>query len=216
MRGRIGAQGLGRPAPSLATLDSYNAYLADAKEVIWQPLYDYQTYALAGQTQLSFFQVPNGGGSPAKTYADTNMEMPGQLPAGMNFLCVGIEIMLFPAGVIEHTAANNQIDDQYNVMKSGFLEFRLLQKTYLREAPLQVFPPQTGLVGFAATNITSGADGSLVGYARNGGPTYQITPIRIPASQNFSVNLNWPTAVSISAAARIGVRLLGYTYRNSQ
>lgn len=216
MRGRIGAQGMGRPAPSLATLDNYNAYLADAKEVIWQPLYDYQTYALAGQTQLSFFQVPNGGGSPAKTYADTNMEMPGQLPAGMNFLCVAIEILMFPAGVIEHTAANNQIDDQYNVMKSGFLEFRLLQKTYLREAPLQVFPPQTGLVGFAATNLTSGTDGSLVGYARNGGPTYQITPIRIPASQNFSVNLNWPTAVGISAAARIGVRLLGYTFRNSQ
>lgn len=216
MRGRIGAQGVGRPAPSLDTLNQYSAYLADAKEVIWQPLYDFQTYAAAGQTSLSFFQVPNGGGTPAKSYADTNMEMPGQLPAGMNFLCVGIEIMFFPAGLIEHTAANNIPDDQYNVMKSGWLEFKLLQKTYLREAPLGVFPPQTGLVGYAATNLTAAGDGSLISYARNAGPTYQITPIRIPASQNFSVNLSWPTAVTVSANARMGVRMLGYTFRNSQ
>lgn len=216
MRKSIGAQGMGRPAPSLDTLNNYSAYLADAKEVIWQPLYDYQTYAAAGQTSMSFFQVPNGGGSPTKTYADTNMEMPGQLPAGMNFLCVGMEIMFYPAGAIEHTAANNIPDDQFNVMRSGWLELRLLQKTYLREAPLGVFPPQTGLVGYAASNVASAGDGTVISYARNAGPTYQITPVRIPASQNFSIILQWPTAVAISAAARIGVRLLGYTFRNSQ
>lgn len=216
MRSKIGANGVGRPAPSLDTLNTYSAYLADAKEVIWQPLYDYQAYAASGQTSLAFFQVPNGGGSPAKSYADTNMEMPGQLPAGMNFLCVGVEIMLYPAGLIEHTAANNIADDQNSVMRSGWLEFRLLQKTYLREAPLGVFPPQTGLYGYAATNVASAGDGTVISYARQAGPTYQITPIRIPASQNFSVNLSWPTAVAISAQARIGVRLLGYTFRNSQ
>lgn len=212
----IKPSGMGRPAPSLKVLDQYSAYLADAKEVIWQPLYDYQTYAQAGQLNLSFFQVPNGSGSPAKTYADTNMEMGGQLPAGMNFLCVGVELLVFPAGLIEHTSANNQADDQYNIMKSGFFELKLLQKTYLREAPLQVFPAQTGLIGFSSTNLSSGTDGCLNNYARNAGAPYQMTPVRIPASQNFSVQLSWPTAVSISAAARIGVRLLGYTFRNAQ
>jgi hypothetical protein len=207
-------QGMGRPAPGLDALTQYRAYLADAKEVIWQPQYDFQAYAQAGQQTLSFFQVPNG--QNGKTYADTNMDMAGQLPAGMNFLCTGIEIQFYPGGALEFTAANGVLDDQYSVMKSGYLEFKLLQKNYLREAPLAVFPPLTGLVGFAATNLAAAGDGSLIAYARNSGPTYQITPIAIPSSQNFSVVLNWPTAIAVSVAGRIGVRLLGYTYRNSQ
>lgn len=211
----MGLRGLGRPAPGINTLRQYDAYLAGAKEVIWQPLYDIQTYAQPGQLNLTFFQTPAGQSS--KTYADTNMDMGGQLPAGVNFLCVGIEVMFWPAGNIEHTAANNIADDVRLVTAPGaFLELNLLQKTYLREAPLQVLPPQTGLSGFAATNITSAADGSLIQYARNAGPLYQITPLRIPASQNFAVKITWPAVVAISAAGKLGVRMLGYTYRNAQ
>jgi hypothetical protein len=210
----IKSQGVGRQAPSIATLKDYSAYLAGATEVIWQPLYDYQTYAQAGQLSLNFFQVPAGN---TKTFADTNMQMAAQLPAGMNFLAVGIEVMFFPGGTIESTAANSIADDTRLVMTSAcFLELNLFEKNYLRESPLQVFPPQTGLTGFAATAITSGTDGSLVEYARNAGPLYQITPLRIPSTQNFSVKMTWPAVQAISAAGRIGVRLLGFTYRNSQ
>lgn len=206
---------MGRPAPSLNVLNRYAAVLKTAKEVIWQPLYDYQTYAAAGQLSLTFFQTPAGQGG--KTYADTNMDMGGQLPAGMNFLCVGIEVLFWPAGTIETTAANSIADDTRLVMSpSAYLEFTMLQKTQLREAPLQVFPQQTGLTGFAATNITSATDGSLIEYARNSGNTYQVTPIQIISSQNFSVKITWPAVVAISAAAKIGVRLLGYTFRNAQ
>jgi hypothetical protein len=213
--GDVKSQGMGRPAPNLAQLAKYNAYLGDAKEVIWQPLYDIQTYAAAGQLNLTYFHTP--AGSSSKTYADTNMDMAGQLPAGVNFLCVGIELQFFPAGTIEFTGANNFADDTYKVFKPGsYLEFTLLQKTYLREAPLQVFPQQTGLTGFAGTNITSGTGGSLVEYARLCGPQYQMTPIRIPASQNFAVKITWPAVQTINAAAKLGVRLLGYTYRNAQ
>jgi hypothetical protein len=205
----------GRQTPNMQNLRQYSTYLPDAVEVIWQPLYDIQTYAAAGQASLSFFQVPNGQGG--KTYADTNMEMTGQLPSGMNFLCTGLEIQLFPAGTIETTAANSFADDVYKILKQGsWLELSLLQKVYLREAPLMNFPPQTGLTGFAATNITSGTDGSLVEYARNCGATYQISPLRIPASQNFSVKIQWPAVQAISADAKIAVRLLGFTYRNAQ
>jgi hypothetical protein len=210
----IGSNGLGRAAPNLKMLSKYDAYIASAKEVIYQPLYDYQTYAQAGQLSLTFFQTPAGSGT--KTYADTNMDMGGQLPAGMNFLCVGIEIQFYPAGVISFTAENNIADDVSSVMKSGLVELTLLQKNYLREAPIGVFPQQVGLTGFAATNITSATDGSFVQYARQCGPLYQITPLRIPASQNFALKISWPTVVAISAAGRIGVRLVGYTYRNAQ
>lgn len=212
---KMALKGMGRPAPGLKNLRQYDAYLSDAKEVIWQPLYDYQTYAQAGQLSLTFFQVPAGQSS--KSFADTNMEMNGQLPAGVNFLCVGLEVMFWPGGTIETTAANSIADDTRLVASPGaYLELSLLQKTYLREAPLQVFPQQTGLSGFAATNITSGTDGSLIEYARTAGPTYQITPLRIPSSQNFQVKITWPSVVAISAAGKIGVRLLGYTFRNAQ
>lgn len=205
----------GRGTPNMQDLMSYSAYLKDAVEVIWQPLYDIQTYAQAGQASLSFFQVPAGQGG--KTFADTNMMMPGQLPSGMNFLCTGVELQFFPAGTIETTAANSFADDVYLVTKPGsWLELNLLQKNYLREAPLLNFPQQQGLVGFAATNITSATDGSLIEYARTAGPTYQISPLRIPASQNFVVILQWPAVQAISAAAKIGIRLLGFTFRNAQ
>lgn len=211
----MGLKGLGRPAPGLKSLRQYDAYLADAKEVIWQPIYDIQTYAQAGQLSLTFFQT--AAGQSNKTYADTNMDMGGQLPSGVNFLCVGLEVVFWAGGTIETTAANSIADDNRLVMSpAAYLEVNLLQKTYLREAPLQVFPQQTGLSGFAASNITSGTDGSLIEYARNAGPLYQITPLRIPSSQNFNVKIVWPTVVPISVAGKIGVRLLGYTFRNAQ
>lgn len=205
----------GRNTPNMNDLMNYSAFLKDAVEVIWQPLYDIQTYAQAGQASLSFFQIPAGQGT--KTYADTNMNMAGQLPSGMNFLCTGIEMQFFPGGSIESTAANVFANDVYNVTKPGsWLELNLLQKNYLREAPLLNFPQQQGLVGFAATNITSATNGSLIEYARNCGPAYQISPLRIPASQNFNVIMQWPTVQAISVAAKIAVRLLGFTYRNAQ
>lgn len=211
----IKSQGVGRQAPSLAVMDQYRAYIPGATEVIWQPLYDYQTYAQAGQLSLSFFQVPAGNG--AKSYADTNMQMAAQLPAGMNFLAVGIEVDFWPAGSIEHTGANSISDDVRLVYTSAcFLELNLFEKNYLREAPLVKFPPASGFTGFGATNITSGTDGSLIDYAKATGPLYQITPLKIPSTQNFNVKITWPAVQAISAAGRIGVRLLGFTYRNSQ
>jgi len=135
----------------------------------------------------------------------------------MNFLCVAIELQFYPAGNIEHTAANNFADDTYNVFRPGaWLELNLLQKNYLREAPLGVFPQQVGLDGFTSTNLAAAADGSLNTYARQCGPLYQITPVRIPASQNFNVKITWPAVQAISAAAKLGVRLLGFTFRNAQ
>jgi hypothetical protein len=77
-------------------------------EIIRQRLYDYQLYATAGYTSLSFFQVPIGQGvtsaigatvGTAKTVWDTSMELGGQLPSGRAFLIESIEVLFTPGTV---------------------------------------------------------------------------------------------------------------------
>lgn len=41
-------------------------------------------------------------------------------------------------------------------------------------------------------------------------------PVMLEPTQNFKVTLNFPTAVAITNAGRIGVNLHGVLYRNSQ
>ena len=55
-------------------------------ERIQQPLYDRGTVLAAGTTtQVNFFQVPLGGGTPAKNELSTNMDQGGSLPYPKNF-----------------------------------------------------------------------------------------------------------------------------------
>ncbi len=80
--------------PNLAELQSYAVNRKGQYEGIRQSLYDYQTYASAGQTSLSFFQVPVG--QAGKTIADTNMEVSGTLPQPKHFLVESCEIRFWP------------------------------------------------------------------------------------------------------------------------
>jgi hypothetical protein len=90
----------------------------------------------------------------------------------------------------------------------------------VQEAPLGRFPPRTGMVlSSSASDQTTAAAASQLrnAYANFGGATYELTPpILLTPTQNFKVSLNWPTAVAISAAARIGVVMEGVLYRLSQ
>jgi hypothetical protein len=195
----------------------------DEKEGIIQPLYDYQAYAVAGQTQLIFFQVPAGQGG--KTMADTNMTNAGQLPAPKSFLIQGIEIK-FWSGVTPGTfgaqAAADYVNDVNAVLKSGHFQLFIGSKPYLDEAPLDVFPPSTRMCvdGALADGTTLAADSqSMIQYASGCGRTYTMSPLFLPSNQNFQVTLNWPTAVPLPSdnlPGRIGVRLLGTLYRDSQ
>src|SRR5579885_1211845 len=56
-------------------------------ERIQQPLYDQNTVATSGTTQLNYFQVPLGGtaGGVLKTQVNTNMDQGGSLPYPKNF-----------------------------------------------------------------------------------------------------------------------------------
>lgn len=193
------------------------------QEVVRQTLYDYQAYVAAGQTQLIFFQVPQG--QSGKTKADTNMEAAGILPAPKRFLIEAIEIQFFPGGVpsvFGAALAATQINDVYTVAQSGFLDLFIGSKSYLTEAPLGRFPPSNRLAvnaAFADATTAAAALQSRSGYASFAGAPYRIEPnISLVSTQNFNVTLNWPTAVALPSAvnARIGVVLKGLLYRNSQ
>lgn len=200
-------------------------------EVIRQSLYDFQAYAAAGQSVLTFFAVPVG--QSGKTSTDTNMSLAGQLPLNQDFLVQSIEIIFFP--VVPNVAADapaafgaqaiaQRINDTYLVHRTGNLNLNIGSKSYLQEAPLGRFPPKTHfrLDGTIADQSTIAA--SLQSRVVNGyweGRPYLIAPaqLQLTSTQNFNVTLNWPEGVQAlpsGAPGRIGVVLDGLLYRRSQ
>lgn len=211
--------------PSLAELERYNVNRAGEFEATRQSLYDTLTYAQAGQTQLLFFQVP--AGQAGKSLADTNMTIAGSLPNPIMQLVQSIEVLFFPSTLPSRGPIADEasifLNDVYNVGKSGWLEFFIGSKTYLKEAPINRFPPKTKLDGFAAitSSLTAGAaTQSRDTYAVFSGRPYMLDPwILLKPTQNFNVSLNWTTVQALNAAdtaARIGIVLDGIQYRNSQ
>ncbi len=214
--------------PNLAELQSYAVNRKGQYEGIRQTLYDYQTYAAAGQTSLSFFQVPVGQGG--KTVADTNIEVAGSLPQPKHFLVESIEIRFWPGvdpvTVVTTIAESEFTNDVYTFSKSGSLNFFIGSKTYLEEAPVGRFPPKTKLeatfavaLEFKQAAAANAEEQVTMDLSYMCGRPYFINPatLLIP-TQNFKVSLNWPVAVALPSGqdARIGVVLDGILYRQSQ
>lgn len=201
-------------------LKEYSVNLDNTVEELAWSFYDFETYALAGQTSLSFFQNPVG--QAGKSLLDTNMEAAGQIPRGQNFLVEAIAVEFASGADIETIAAAvaaiGYADDQVTFLENGILDFVVGSKSYKREAPLGVFPQQYRLNGFAATATTGAANGVLVEYAQNCGVLHSIVPVRLTSNQNFVVTLTWPVAVALPSGinGRVGVRLIGRLYRNAQ
>lgn len=216
----------GRVPNSIDQLSQYNPNRADAIEAVWQPQYDFQSYPTTGQTQLAFFQVPNG--SSGKTYADTNMTLNGQFPSPTAFLVTAIMVFFFPnyagAPSTTHTAltANPNVNDVVGVYHSGWFEFTIGSKVYLRDAPLGKFPPNVGIGGLQAYGLSQYDQGAAsisqvsTDVAQAIGRYAEITPLLIPMNQNFLVTANWPTAVTVTNTGRMGIVLDGFYYRQSQ
>lgn len=201
-------------------------------EAIKQTLYDWQAYAAAGQTQLSFFQVPVG--QSGKTLSDTNMNLAGNLPAGQEFLVQSIEVPFLPtvpAVAADNPAAfgaqavANIVNDVYKVYRTGNLQFNVLSKNYLTEAPLGRFPGKTQFdLAAAVSDIAPNGAGTdemqtRIAFAKAVGRPYVLDPMRIllVSNQNFIVTLNWPEGLqTITNPGRIGVILDGTLYRRSQ
>lgn len=224
--------GLGRPILTKDDLNAHRAALGNLQDVIYAPLFDSISYAAAGQLQATFFTSPIGqgtttapGATGTKTLADTNLYSAGQLTKGNEFFMTGQEFTLFPGldigrGVVAYAAVGDYTNDMNDVGKSGVVTLQVgSNRQYIQDGPLQLFPPNARLGGWAAIGYTNTAGTQSVAencYAIWAGEPYTITPIYIEANQGFQEFIQWPALVTISATARLFSRLRGYLIRNAQ
>lgn len=214
-------------------------------EIIRQTLYDSHLYPAAGTQSLNFFQSPVGQGvttalgavaTTPKTKFDTNMQLGGQLPSGIQFLAESIELLFYPGSV---STANTftvdtltfflaaasavptaQVDDVSAFYQSGLLELTVLNKVYLSEQPLVRFPPKTQLnvAGAIASNSATTAE---VGFARafaEGRPYYLEPPILLQPAMSWGISCSWPGLVPMTSGfnARVVCVVDGAMMRASQ
>lgn len=231
--------------PTAADFNARRVTNAAQSEIVRQRFYDYQLYATAGVTQLTFFSQPIGQGKTtavggtagtAKTLFDTNLELPSTLPSGKAFMIESIEVFFMPGSVStadtftlikpwEFNATNSatiagQLADVNSFYNSGMLELNILSKNYLRETPLLAFPPKTqfGLDAAVASNAAATAVSVAQSMKATGRPYYISPEIALQPAVNFEVILKWPAAVATPSGfnARVGVILDGYFMRASQ
>jgi len=226
--------------------DAYRVTNPAESEQFADVLYDSAVYPTAGAAQLAFFQTAAGQGltsSPGatagtvKSYSDTNMQVGGSLSSGINFLVECIEVLFLPGSVATantYTLANlsaftavaaqaivQATNDVNTIYQSGVLELNILQKNYVRRAPLLNFPPRAhfDLGGALASNSATTGALSMILAKCTGLPGYVDPPISIQSSVQFEVLLKWPGGVVATPSGfngRVMVSLAGKTMRASQ
>lgn len=220
--------------PSYDALSAYNVN-RDGWEAIKQSLFDSQAYAAAGATSLSFFQLPvgqgTGFGGAAKTFSDTNILSPGQMPANQEFLIQSVEVNFFPStptivaqmpAAFGAQAISQIVNDAYIFYRAGNLNLIIGSKSYLQEGPLLRFPPKAYFeVNAAAADVsTAGASfQTRIAFGTARGRPYMLNPanLRLVSNQNFNCQLSWPEGLQpIANPGRIFVILDGILYRRSQ
>lgn len=232
--------------PTAADFNSRRVTNPSQSEVVRQRFYDYQLYATAGTTQLTFFSAPVGQGltsalggtvGTGKTLWDTNLELPNTLPSGKAFMIESIEVLFLPGSVsttntytpvtptifaaVAAGAIGSQFADVNSFYQSGMLELNILSKNYLRETPMIAFPPKANFE-FSAAGVTSNSatTGAIqTGNLKASGRPYYISPeIALQPAVNFEVIIRYPSAVTTPSGfnGRVGVILDGYFMRASQ
>ena len=234
--------GVGLTAVNKADLKAHRATLANIQDQIYSPLYDSAVYTSATTTSLQFFTVPRGQGTTSavgatgtKSYADTNLQLAGQLALGNRFYCTGIEFQIFPMVTANPTVPLNpargtvaeaaNVSGQYVntialLSQTAYIQFTIQNRDYLIDSNLLNFPPVNRLAGFSAIgDSTATGQYSEIGYASVAGAAYNIVPVYIEPTQAFSLTAFWPSAVTLPTgvtAARIFCRLRGRLIRNAQ
>lgn len=201
------------------------------EEMLDQPLYHFQSYGTAGATLFTFFQTTTG--SATNLLSDTNMDVAGQLSAGKRFGLFGISVVFLPgiAPLVGQTTTANivptsAIADAKGVLEGiGFVELKIMDKRYGDWAPLAYLPAGMGTfgsIGGLINNQQTAANNSMeASWASNGIPLPAASrrlrvPLPLPPQVNFSVTLNFNTAITVSTASRIGVILDGVLIRAKQ
>lgn len=201
-------RGLRTKSPS-AAFKQNRVNVPGMEQSIWNPLYDYQTLSAAATASQRFFVDPQSGN---KTLADTNMELSGQIPKGQMFLVTGVQVEVLPGVAINGTNASAFYDDIYEATKDGVLIFKIGSKNFIEQGNLMKFPPVNRLFGESSTTVAT----DRYAYAQTGGREFQVHDLLLESNQNFSIELREINALPSGVAARIGVTLNGFQYRNAQ
>jgi hypothetical protein len=234
---------MGRPILTTQYIQSHTVGVQGAQDVIWGPLYDSLAYPSAGIAQLSFFTQPQGqgvssapgAGAVAKTIFDTNMITNNQLSLGNEFYAIGSETLFFP-GVNNATSTTGAFalepggsvavansgqfwNDIYNVGNGGIKVLTVgTDRAYIKDGPLNMFPPATRLAGVAA--LASGdtaVTAAQISYAVWSGEPYTLVPIYIQSTQQFTLQITFAALIPTPSGtiARIIERIRGYLIRQA-
>lgn len=235
--------GMGRPILTTQYIQSHTVGVPGTQDVIWGPLYDSLAYPSAGQQLLSFFSQPQGAGvssapgvgAVVKGIYDTNMITNNQLSLGNEFYAIGSETLFFPGvnnatsttgafalppgGSVAVASAGQFWNDVYNVGNGGIKILTVgTDRSYIKDGPLNMFPPATRLAGIAA--LASGdtaATAAQISYAVWSGEPYTLVPIYIQSTQQFTLQVTFAALIPTPSTqiARIVERLRGYLIRQA-
>lgn len=181
----------------------FGVFKPGESEVISQALWERLTYVSAATTQLVFFPRV-----PANEFAG-NLQLAGQLPSNNYFLIMSIRIAPFP-DVTETAdaataagAADGALQDVTALVRQGIAQLRVGDKDYGGPWPLFMLPGGGGGWG-SMGNVGTSAAGSASQFQHglNGAPdprqVYSLpVPLMIPPLYNFSMQLNWPAALTL-------------------
>jgi hypothetical protein len=177
----------------------------NALEVLDWVLYDRLPVLNGGAaTQFTFFQQAVGQSGITKD--TTNLEIPGQLPAGHEFVCQKIIFEAQPNQAAGIVAAYAQ--DAVNLTHYGWGQFNIGSRPYL-EAPLKNFIGGN-LQGFTGVVTAAYAQSRTV---VNGEMEY--APV-IPANYSFNFQANYPLAPVVAADGFIRAQMIGKLIRPRQ
>ena len=122
-------------------------------EPINEPLYDTQTYPLAGTASLVFFTAGLG----TRTLRETNVPIAGALPNPQQFHIYGVQLTPSLLATTQSGAtAALAITDQTAIIENSFFRLFIGTKSYIECASVFV-PNGHGLNGFASTTVNATA-----------------------------------------------------------
>lgn len=203
-----------------------------ALEPINEPLYDTQTYPVAGVAQLTYFAAGLG----VRSLRETNVVIAGALPNPQQFHIYGVQLTFSVQGTAAAGAAAlpGPLTDQGAIIDNSFFRLFIGTKNYVEVTSIFI-PSGHGLVGAAATTVGGRELASFHNGVAHQNNYYDVTvkvghqrkPIHLPPQQNFRAELVFPgaapaitTNVNIGGAASGGmpvrVFLLGIKWREVQ
>lgn len=194
------------------------------KEVITFTLWERQLYLAAGLNVLTYFAAGTTG-------INGNLPGQGQLPAGWFMRVQAVRIGVFPQPTESATAAGadavlvGAFNDVNKLITTGTARINVGDKQYGRW-PIYMLPGGGGPYGHISMSSTNAAGSEIhASHALNGPPDPRAVytlPINIglPPQYNFTVTLEWPTAVVLAtatgASVPIFVKLDGQLMRPKQ